>query len=122
MRKTALICNRWKMDFEDYLQNDIDRNINPPWNYWMFSTSRNLEYVSAGTSAAYELLKDLPQGKKIVEFFGGTGLQSTIIQEILKPNRHIIVEKDSNCIRHLTENFQKKAEIIQADSLGLIGK
>src|SRR3990172_11082854 len=99
MKRTGLICNRWEMEFEDYLHNaeDFGHVANIPYNHYLFG--KKLELVSASTFSAYELLKGLPKKKRVVEFFGGVGLQSTIIQELLQPIDHTIIENDGNCIR-----------------------
>jgi len=121
MKRTGLICNRWEMEFEDYLHNaeDFGHVANIPYNHYLFG--KKLELVSASTFSAYELLKGLPKKKRVVEFFGGVGLQSTIIQELLQPIDHTIIENDGNCIRHLNDNFRGRATILQANAFDYIG-
>jgi hypothetical protein len=48
------------------------------------------------------LLRNFPQGLKIIEPFGGCGVFSVAIQEIMKPSYHRIGELDGDCYKQLT--------------------
>ena len=122
--RTALICNRWTMEFEDPPEELADET---PYEYrpflYQIHQPRFQEYVSTSTSGGYELLKDLPPGQIVVEFFGGVGLQSLMVEKMLVPERHVIVEKDPLCVEHLRRIFTAPhIEIHQGDARDFIGK
>lgn len=118
MIRTALICGTWEMEFDDHVP--ATRKGRPAgevsWLDEIFGGS--LAEVSAGTTAGLWLLEDLRPGLSYVEFFGGTGLHSCIIQSKLSPASHTIIEKDPACIRHLERVFAGRPgiRIIGGDS------
>jgi hypothetical protein len=60
-------------------------------------------------AACFEAIFDeLPKlGGTAVEFFGGIGMCSTLIHEILKPRTHIIYDIDPFCVSHLKHMTRK---------------
>lgn len=103
MRK-ALICDRWTMEFDEPPPEPLKTDrANESYVDQVFGN--RLRDVSASTAAGYELLKDLPIGSRVVEFFGGVGLQTKMLEGLLSPLSHLVVEKEENCLDHLVKAF-----------------
>jgi hypothetical protein len=56
---------------------------------------------SKNAACFYQLVKDLPTGMSVVEHFGGVGMFTTIIQNILKPSSHLAMDLDKDCAMQL---------------------
>lgn len=120
MKRIARICGRWELAFEvpapaERAASDV------PYVEQIFQRTKD---VSACTAAGFQMIEDLPRGVQVAEFYGGAGLQSTIIEKLLEPERHIIIERDEGCIEHLKRTFggQPHIKIFQADCLALFDK
>lgn len=114
--RKALICGKWKVEFENQLSKTKGSRENDPWINQLLGD--RLEDVSCSTSGGYELLKDLPKELSVIEFYGGTGVQSTVIDQVLKPKNHVIIEQDEVCVRQLEHLFgnKKTVQIICGDA------
>lgn len=88
MLKTALICEKWNIVLDDQGKSGFFQYMEP-------------NEISRRSAAMEWLLEDLPHAIKVVEYFGGVGVQSVIIQGLLKPKTHHIFELDEDCIRQL---------------------
>lgn len=118
--REAIICGKWSINF---LQHD-HRSGRPTFEKsYLDEIDDHLVDASANATAMEFLLENLPQKLDVVEYFGGAGIQSTIIQELLEPNKHIILEKDDGCVRQLRWlfNFCPQVSIFQGDATQLIG-
>ena len=75
------------------------------------------------TACFLELVKDLPQGLTVVEHFGGVGMFSTIIEQVLHPRWHIIGDIDADCAAQLTELFagDDHVSVVQVDAKETMG-
>lgn|SRR3990167_654341 len=103
--KKALICHRWEMAFQESLSEPAEKTAvaSEPFVDRIFGA--RLKDISASTAAGYELLKDLPPDCRVTEFFGGVGLQTKMVQALLSPSFHIVMEKDERCLAHLVRTF-----------------
>ena|SRR3990167_3760642 len=113
----ALICEKWEMEFEEYVPEDGKKPFeNRPFLDNIFRDG--LKDVSDSAEASYKLLSGLPTGKTVVEFFGGIGLQSLIVENLLHPIEHVVLDKDSQCVEHLKRVFQNYPDVLiaQADA------
>jgi hypothetical protein len=76
------------------------------WNEWCFM----------------HIIRDLPTGKRVVEYFGGVGIFATIVQECLKPSAHVIYDLDPDCARQLAWAFAGRAAVAQGDACEFMGQ
>ena len=117
MRK-ALICGQWEMEFNEIENEEYSGTGYEPFHRQIIG--RHQRAVSASTAGGYLLLKDLPKNKRVVEFFGGIGIQSTLIHHLLSPLEHTAIENNLDSIKLL-----KKLEFVRAihgDACEWIGK
>ena len=108
----TLIMDKWEMEIDDTKVEKSQKEKGEKRSYFSF-----LKKVSVGRQAKcrYNLLIRL-QNKGIenaVEFFGGVGINSTMIQKIIEPENHYIYDYDEKCVEHLNKNFEN---VFQADS------
>lgn len=78
-----------------------------------------LDTASKRNSACFlNLIEDLPQGISVVEHFGGVGMFSTIIQQVLHPQQHIIEDLDEDCVAQLSSLFvgDDQVSVARADA------
>lgn len=58
-------------------------------------------------AACFEaVIQGLPTGLLVSEHFGGVGVGSVVIQNVLKPSSHYIWDIDEDCLRQLQATFQ----------------
>lgn len=106
MSDSILVCGQWPLPlrpgtggFYEYLQTASSKNA----------------------SCFLELVKDLPSGLSVSEHFGGCGLFSTIIQQVLHPRTHTIYDLDSDCVAQLESVFGSVASVAQGDAKETMG-
>jgi hypothetical protein len=63
--------------------------------------------VHAGCQAMFRVSKYIGEVDNVVELFGGCGWHSISIQKICKPNNHIILDCDANCVASIRKSFPK---------------
>ena len=74
---------------------------------FLYHVSRHFGTVQVHGAAQLLAVKYLQQRqdelgiKSVVEFFGGVGIGTAIIQKVLRPESHIVYEIDDVCINHL---------------------
>jgi len=84
--------------------------------YFWFVTHKPND-VTRQAACLERIITGLPQLGTAVEFFGGIGMCSIMIHEILQPTRHLIYDIDPFCARHLkhlTRNW-KGVEVRQGN-------
>lgn len=58
-------------------------------------------------AACFErVIEGLPTGLRVAEHFGGVGVGSTVIQNVLKPREHHIFDIEEDCLRQLRATFE----------------
>jgi hypothetical protein len=88
------ICERWTM----YVQ--------PPTEKWFLdyvvrSPRDSGVHLTAGW-CAYQLVKELGvEVNSAVEFFGGIGAQSLMIQELFSPRSHVVMDYSHEAVEHI---------------------
>lgn len=71
-------------------------------------------HLTAGWHA-YQALGELPINSAL-EYFGGMGAQSLMIQELFWPGRHTVFDNSEEAIKHIRENVEGCTDTRQADS------
>ncbi len=120
--RRAVICQRWTIDF---LKHEHRSGGSAFGKSYLDEIDDHLADASANATAMNFLLELLPAKMDVVEFFGGAGIQSVIIQEQLQPRQHVIMEQDDACIRQLEMMFEDKDKdivIFKSDATRLIGR
>lgn len=85
----ALLCEKWEFSF------DADKKGG-------FFKHTNVSELSRRAKCFEWLLEGIPEGKKVVEYFAGIGLQSVIIQELIKPSEHWVYDIEPECCEQLS--------------------
>lgn len=71
-----------------------------------------LDTASKRNAACFlNLVEDLPSGLTVVEHFGGVGMFSTIIEQVLRPRWHIIGDIDDDCAKQLAATFEAEPHV-----------
>lgn len=87
----ALICEKWELPL------GIGEG-----GFWAHTNTGEL----SRRALCFEwLIKDIPIGLSVAEYFGGIGLQSVIIRNIIRPMVHYILDLDKDCFGQLTMAF-----------------
>lgn len=82
---TVQICDKWELPLLD--------GSGGHYQYLDSASKKN-------ASCFLELVTGL-QADSVVEYFGGVGIFSTIIQQVLAPSRHLVFELDGDCVTQL---------------------
>lgn len=90
--KTALLCEKWEIPLKEGEEG--------------FFAHTNISELSRRAICFEWLLTGVPEGKTITEYFGGIGLQSVIIQNVIKPAIHVINEINEECVSQLEMVFK----------------
>jgi len=114
--KKALICGKWEMEFE--MVTGTGKSPGEGESF-MDRIQKRPQTVSDCVWGSYLLLRRLPTGLRWVEFFGGVGIQTTLIQNLLVPVSHLVIERDELCYRHLQRQFPN-VEIRHQDALEVL--
>lgn len=117
--RRAIVCGKWPIDF---LEHEHRSGGSVFGKSYLDEIDDHLADVSANATAMCFLLESLPEKLNVVEFFGGAGIQSLIIQEKIQPSKHIIIEQDDSCMAQLIQMFRENPNIalFQVDATQLI--
>lgn len=104
----ALICEKWELNFAQELEYK-DSKVSDQSN---MERVVKIEKVVADCVLASTMILDkfsltVDYGLDVVELYGGSGFQTTVIQNLLRPTNHTIVEQDENCVAQLKREFPK---------------
>lgn len=87
---TTLVCNKWPLVLQS-----------GQGGHYAF-----LDTVSSRNASCFlRLVANLPQGQTVVEHFGGVGIFSTVVQQVLAPRSHLIFDLDADCIKQVQSAF-----------------
>ena len=113
--KRVLVNQAWPIYFDDCESDDKASFL-----YWVNEHFPAVQVHGAAQLHVYqELKKQIPDINvdTVVEFFGGSGIGSGIIQGLFKPAKHYVYDKDSQCVTHLqAQKFTHACEIWQGDA------
>lgn len=90
----ALLCEKWELPITDGKTG--------------FFKHTNVSELSRRAKCFEWLVQDIPFGKTVIEYFGGIGLQSVIIEETINPLFHDIYDIDEDCVEQLKIVFKDK--------------
>lgn len=100
-----LVCNKYELNIDDNLIGDYKR-VNGSVEAIPYSNE-----LMRGNDVAYEnwcyeyLMQFLPTNSTVVEWMGGVGCTGLIIQNTIKPWRHVIYELSADLCKHLKQLF-----------------
>lgn len=103
--KKALVYGKWELDFESF---EYENSVGEKQSYiqrLVNGESIVSDCVLAGAIVIDEISKELPKGLDVLELYGGAGFQTMVLQKILEPSCHTVVEIDKTCTEHLRRNF-----------------
>jgi len=114
----AILCQKWELPIYTpcRLQTDI------PLRRKTFDSHvvKSASWISDKVSSIYWLCGFLPKGCSVIEYFGGVGLSSLLLQETVKPARHTIYEIEDELARHLKLAFPNAAVYHQDAFLAML--
>lgn len=124
---TVTICDSWTLDIPEYTEDTWFMNwvLNAPTQVGKHFLSGWLAYQSLA-----EVI-DVSQLNSAVEYFGGIGAQTLMIQDAFAPAEHHVYDYSDEAVEHLTTTFAgtpvqvsradsyNPASIRQADLVGL---
>lgn len=92
MRK-ALICDKWELALLDYGTGGHFKWLNRP---------RYIRALGHNALCQEWLFQQAPlRGVSVAEPFGGLGIASVIIENMLEPTTHLVTEIDDDCVKQL---------------------
>jgi hypothetical protein len=99
--KTATVCGKWKLPifFDSTNEDSVSRSERSYIHYAV----KHPELVSAKCWATEWLFSGtLPLGNySAVEYLAGVGVQSIILKNTISLTKHLVLERDENCVKHL---------------------
>lgn len=109
--RRARLCGQWDVDILAPTEETGDFE-GRSYMHWLATDAKN---VSLHTTAAYVVysrllqMKTVQRGFTVLEYFGGAGLHSKLISELLNPSRHVIVERNQVAFAQLLHSMCGKA-------------
>lgn len=82
--------------------------------YWYFLEKKKKDLVNV-FACMNEVIRKT-NAESVIEYFGGIGTTTAIINEVLKPRKHTILDIDPVCIKILKDNYPDK-NIVCTNSL-----
>jgi len=123
--KKLVICNQWEIPVDENLFGMKPQKWQP---FFQHFSSRRMPELALFTQCWYRLVEYIAVNSNtnvnsVVEYFGGAGRASKIVQGLLYPNHHIIVEYDDLVCEHLRNAFKNVpgVVIVNGDSYELAG-
>ena len=97
----ATLCGKWKLPI--FFASEGEDSVERGERSYIHYAVKHPELVSAKCWATEWLFTDLlPQGEySAVEYLAGVGVQSVILKNTVSLSRHLVLERDANCVRHL---------------------
>lgn len=111
-----LINQAWPLEFPD----EYDEGDKTSFLYWVHHHFPAVQVHAAAQLYCYKDLRDLiktPKISTVVEFFGGSGIGTTIIQRLFEPQLHCVYDIDPACVKHLqAQEFSDCVDVWQGDA------
>tara|TARA_R100000322_G_scaffold139084_1_gene94869 strand:+ start:496 stop:1224 length:729 start_codon:yes stop_codon:yes gene_type:complete len=110
---TVTICGRTDIQLPDIKSKDK--------NSFLWWTKNHWSHVQVHIAAQFYCLKKLDEEnikvESVTEYFGGSGFGSALIQNVLKPEHHVIYDLDDECVEHLeAQPILKSTQISKGDA------
>jgi hypothetical protein len=96
---SALICDKWELPL--YVQIEDEGARNKSSRSYLHYIHSHAEMVSAKCLATEWLFADVERGLSVIEYFGGAGVVSCIVKNMIQPARHIAIDRDERCVCQL---------------------
>jgi len=114
------ICNTWEVEIDEDIverakEEEGKKIDNIP--HLASLTKGNADEINRHLYAFRDIAKDIEKGGKVIEFFGGSGFQTMIIQKIIQPNQHLVYDISEICVEHMKRMFPGQfVDVRRADS------
>jgi len=97
---TATICGKWALPF--YVPVHAEDSVAKTQRSYLHYVQKHRSLVAAKCLATQWILESLPSGLQVREYFGGAGVVSTIVHELLNPIKHCASDRDARCVEQLS--------------------
>lgn len=101
----ALVCEKWELNFDKLEYEDAKGAARSYIEVSVKDEKIAADCVLANAMVLNSILPDLSSGLDVVELYGGAGFHTTVIQNMLEPANHTVVELDDHCVEHLRHEF-----------------
>jgi hypothetical protein len=102
--KIALVCEKWRLPVMPGKAAIVPGEDKRVLGYYEYINAKSHE-VGRNAFCIEFLLNRLPKGLAVVEAFGGVGVFATIVQNVIKPSFHLIMDLDDDCYHQLQNAF-----------------
>ena len=109
--RQAIICGKWKLPITVPLGSEA--GLPKQKRSYLHYISEHGDLVAAKCLATEWLLSSVERAFTVREYFGGVGIVSTIVRNLLAPHSHIISELSAICVEQLKGAFTKKTEVVR---------
>lgn len=124
-KRRALICGKWTLPLLDSIERPVPSSMKAHAlkGYHQFISGRSRE-TGLNALGIEWLCSMLQQGGTACEPFGGVGVFATVVQETVKPERHILYDIDPYCLLQLAQAFRDRAgvEVRHGDAEQMMGQ
>lgn len=117
---TILVNGTWPLVFQE----DKEQHTKQSFLYWLQEHPAHIAGHAAAEYRMYmEVKHHLGNVDSAVEYFGGIGVGTMLIQHLLKPKDHTVYELDMACVTHLEgQKWPGDVSVVYGDSSEAMGK
>lgn len=112
----ALILEKYPLEINEHLFKEDWGDPNVAVSPYFGTIFKQPSYAAAAAKCIEYIMPFMPKADSVVELFGGVGMCSTIIENVLKPTQHYVFDLDPRCVQHL-KNLGFDAEVANAHDL-----
>lgn len=112
-----LICGQWLLDLPEGQRVESGEELSLPYSHYLLT---HRKVLGQHAYCFLWLFSELVAVDSVIEYFGGMGICTTIIDQVVRPESHTVVELDVGCVAHLQRVYPKK-NVLQADAFQLMG-
>jgi len=115
------VCNKWDIDIPDSALVAADDNpgsIARPYTYYIDHKLADIGYQAW---CREYLLNNLEGVHSVVEYFGGIGVDASIVEGTFDLEEHVLLDLDAGCVDILRRNNPEAERIIQGDFVEYAG-
>lgn len=111
---TRMICGKWPLELGEHSTGPEKKPEGYMGGQFSWVNDKKVRY---NADAFLDVLNqaNLPTGMTALEFCGGIGEFTVVIQNVLKPSHHRVFDYDQECADHLKRTFPQ-CEVAQGDA------